>query len=65
MKTSKKRLHVGSSFDDFLKEEGIFEEVEAGALKKIAAYELELELKRRKRKLRKSSKASAKELVKP
>ena len=32
---------VGSSFDDFLVEEGIAEEVEAGAIKKIIAYQLQ------------------------
>ena len=31
---------IGSSFDDFLEEEGISEEVEAGAIKKIIAYQL-------------------------
>ena len=29
---------IGSSFDDFLKGEGIFEEVQAGALKKVVAH---------------------------
>jgi len=29
--------HIGSDFDDFLLEEGIFEEVEAAALKKVVA----------------------------
>jgi DNA-binding Xre family transcriptional regulator len=48
MKTIKKRVHRGSDFEDFLKEEGIFEEVEAGAIKKIIAYELELEMKKKK-----------------
>ena len=32
---------IGSSFDDFLIEEGIAEEVEAGAIKKIIAYQLQ------------------------
>ena len=32
---------IGSSFDDFLTEEGIVEEVEAGAIKKIIAYRLQ------------------------
>ena len=32
---------IGSSFDDFLMEEGIAEEVEAGAIKKIIAYQLQ------------------------
>ena len=31
---------IGSSFDDFLAEEGIADEVEAGAIKKIIAYQL-------------------------
>jgi DNA-binding Xre family transcriptional regulator len=37
----KKSNGIGSSFDDFLKEEGLFEEVEAGAIKKIIARQLE------------------------
>ena len=32
---------IGSSFDDFLVEENISEEVEAGAIKKIIAYQLQ------------------------
>jgi predicted XRE-type DNA-binding protein len=32
---------IGSSFDNFLTEEKIFEEVEAGAIKKIIAYQLQ------------------------
>jgi len=35
-----KNKAIGSSFDDFLAEEGIAEEVEAGAIKKIIAYQL-------------------------
>ena len=35
-----KNKSIGSSFDDFLKDEGIAEEVEAGAIKKIIAYQL-------------------------
>ena len=38
----KKRIHRGSNFHDFLREEGIYEECRAGAMKKIIAYELEL-----------------------
>ena len=34
--------HIGSSFDDFLEEEGIREEVEAVAVKRVLAYELAL-----------------------
>jgi antitoxin HicB len=32
--------HVGSSFDDFLVEEGILEEVEAIAIKRILAHQI-------------------------
>jgi hypothetical protein len=32
----KPNLHIGSNFDDFLKEEGIFEEVQAKALKRVS-----------------------------
>ena len=32
--------HLGSSFDDFLKEEGILEEVEVTAVKRVLAMEL-------------------------
>ena len=35
-----KNNSIDSSFDDFLVEEGIAEEVEAGAIKKIIAYQL-------------------------
>ena len=31
---------IGSAFDDFLKDEGIFEEVQEGALKKVVAHQL-------------------------
>ena len=37
----KSNSYVGSSFDDFLEEEGIKEEVEAGAVKKIIAWQLQ------------------------
>jgi DNA-binding Xre family transcriptional regulator len=36
-----KNKFIGGSFDDFLVEEGISEEVEAGAIKKIIAYQLQ------------------------
>jgi predicted transcriptional regulator len=44
---SKKNPHIGSNFDDFLREEGIFEEVEAAALKKVIATSLARQMKRR------------------
>jgi antitoxin HicB len=33
--------HIGSNFDEFLRQEGIFEEVEAGAIKKVVACMIE------------------------
>ncbi len=33
--------NIGSSFDDFLEEEGISAEVEVGAVKKIISYQLQ------------------------
>lgn len=39
-KTTKVNPHSGSSFDDFLKEDGIFEEVHARALKRALAEQL-------------------------
>lgn len=44
---SKINQHIGSSFDDFLREEGICEEVEAAALKKVIATALARQMKRR------------------
>lgn len=38
--------HVGSSFDDFLAEDGLLAEVEAVALKRVIAFQLEQEMKR-------------------
>lgn len=38
---------IGSSFDDFLKEEGIHEEVQAQALKEVIAWQIEQEMKAR------------------
>ena len=33
--------HVGSDFDDFLREEGVYDEAEAIAVKRVLAYQLE------------------------
>ena len=38
--TVESKGRIGSAFDDFLKDEGIFEEVQAGALKKVVAHQL-------------------------
>jgi hypothetical protein len=37
---AKKNKHIGSSLDDLLKEEGIFEEVQAQAIKEVIAWQL-------------------------
>jgi antitoxin HicB len=37
----KKKGRVGSSFDDFLKEDGIYEEVTARAIKRVIARQLD------------------------
>ena len=37
----KRNVHTGSRLDDFLKDEGIFEEVQAKALKRALAEQLE------------------------
>jgi predicted XRE-type DNA-binding protein len=38
---AKRNVHTGSRFDDFLKEQGMFEEVQAKALKRALAEQLE------------------------
>ena len=40
MAKKKRNPHLGSSFDDFLKEEGIFEEVTATAMKRVLAWQI-------------------------
>jgi antitoxin HicB len=40
MKKMKKKGRIGSSFDDFLKGEGIYEEVTARAIKRVIARQL-------------------------
>ena len=44
---SKNNPHIGSNFDDFLREEGIYEEVDAAALKKVISSALSVQMKRR------------------
>jgi len=41
-----KNLHRGSSFDDFLEEEGLRAETEAVAIKRAIAYQIEMEMKK-------------------
>ena len=43
-----KKEHIGSDFDDFLKEEDLLAECEAGALKRVIAWQLAQEMKRRR-----------------
>ena len=38
---AKRNPHSGSNFDDFLKDEGVFEEVQAKALKRALAEQIE------------------------
>lgn len=38
---AKRNPHTGSNFDDFLKDEGIFDEVQAKALKRALAEQIE------------------------
>jgi len=33
--------HIGSSFDDFLQEEGLYEEVTAAAVKQVLAWQID------------------------
>jgi DNA-binding Xre family transcriptional regulator len=40
--------HIGSKFDDFLKEENLFEQVQATAIKRVIAYQIAEEMKRNK-----------------
>jgi antitoxin HicB len=42
------KKHMGSSIDDFLKEEGIFEEAQAQAIKEVVAWQLAEAMKKRK-----------------
>jgi antitoxin HicB len=51
-------VHSGSSFDDFLAEEGLQEEVESAAIKRVLAWQFEQEMGRQQ----KTKKAMAKEL---
>lgn len=53
-----KSIHSGSSFDDFLKEEGFREEVEAIAVKRVLAWQLSKAMKEQ----RKTKQAMAREL---
>ena len=57
-KTRKRTDHTGSTFDSFLEEEGIREEVEAVAIKRVLAWQLEQAMQKQQ----KTKQAMAKEL---
>jgi hypothetical protein len=42
------KKHMGSSIDDFLKEEGIFEEIQANAIKEVVAWQLAEAMRKKK-----------------
>lgn len=42
------KKHMGSSIDDFLNEEGIFEEAQAQAIKEVVAWQLAEAMKKQK-----------------
>ncbi len=43
-----KRKHLGTAFDNFLREEGILSETTATAIKRVVAFQIQQEMKRRK-----------------
>ncbi len=47
-KRKNRKNHMGSSIDDFLKKEGIFEESQAQAIKEVVAWQLEEAMKKQK-----------------
>ena len=57
-KNRKRTDHSGSTFDSFLEEEGIREEVEAVAIKRVLAWQLEQAMQKQQ----KTKKAMAKQL---
>ncbi len=42
-----KNKHIGSSFDEFLQDEGLLAEAEASAVKRVLAYQIEKEMRDR------------------
>ena len=42
------KKHMGSSIDDFLKQEGVFEETQAQAVKEVVAWQLAEAMKKKK-----------------
>lgn len=66
-----KNKHIGSDFDDFLKEEGIYEECSAEAIKRVVAFQIAEEMKKQKltktkfAKMLKTSRAAIDRLLDP
>jgi antitoxin HicB len=42
------KKHIGSNFDDFLKEDGLYEQVQAVAIKRVIAHQIAEEMKKKK-----------------
>jgi antitoxin HicB len=47
-KRKNRRKHMGSGIDDFLKEEGIFEEAQAQSIKEVVAWQLDEAMRKQK-----------------
>ena len=45
----KENKHLGSNFDEFLREEGMLGDATAAAIKRMRAYQVQQEVKQRKR----------------
>ncbi|HEY6354268.1 MAG TPA: XRE family transcriptional regulator [Burkholderiaceae bacterium] len=43
---TKANPHVGSDFDDFMKEEGLYDEAQAIAVKRVLAFQLERDMQK-------------------
>jgi antitoxin HicB len=60
------KKHIGSKFDDFLKEENLLEQVHAAAIKRVVAFQIEQEMKNKKLTSRmKTSRAALERLLDP
>lgn len=42
----KRNVHVGSDFDEFLREDGLYDEAQAVAVKRVLAFQLERDMKK-------------------
>jgi len=41
------KKHIGSNFDDFLKEENLYENLQAASIKRVIAYQIAEEMKKK------------------